>query len=117
MDKSYDIRAIYEGCEDRDVRPIIPLRQTPASRRTGTRRRRASTASGGSPEPTTAAKWRCPTGECNLAFHWIKAERLFPLMPRETPRWRKLYTGRAAIEREFGRLKNDWACHRSASVA
>ena len=30
-------------------------------------------------------------------------------MPRETPRWRKLYKGRAAVEREFGRLKHEWA--------
>ncbi len=30
-------------------------------------------------------------------------------MPRETPRWRKLYKGRASVEREFGRLKNEWA--------
>jgi hypothetical protein len=28
---------------------------------------------------------------------------------RETPRWRKLYSGRAAVERQFGRLKNKWA--------
>ena len=31
------------------------------------------------------------------------------LVPRETPRWRKLYKGRASVEREFGRLKNEWA--------
>ncbi len=30
-------------------------------------------------------------------------------MPRESARWRKLYRGRAAVEREFGRLKNEWA--------
>ena len=40
---------------------------------------------------------------------WIKASRLHPLIPRETPRYRKLYRGRAAVEREFGRLKDDWA--------
>jgi len=27
-------------------------------------------------------------------------------VPRESPRWRKLY--RASVEREFGRLKNEW---------
>ncbi len=37
------------------------------------------------------------------------ADRLHPLVPRETPRWRKPYKGRAAVEREFGRLKNEWA--------
>jgi transposase len=40
---------------------------------------------------------------------WIKASRLHPLIPRETPRYLKLYRGRAAVEREFGRLKDDWA--------
>jgi hypothetical protein len=40
---------------------------------------------------------------------WVKADRLRPLVPRETPRWRKLYKGRAEVEREIGRLKNEWA--------
>jgi hypothetical protein len=39
----------------------------------------------------------------------LRADRLHPLIPREARRWRKLYRGRAAVEREFGRLKNDWA--------
>jgi len=60
MDKGYDARFVYEGCEDRDVRPI-------------------------------------------------KAERMFPLVPRDTPRWSALYRGRAGVEREFGRLKHEWA--------
>lgn len=34
---------------------------------------------------------------------------MHPLIPRETLRWRGLYRRRAAIEREFGRLKHDWA--------
>jgi Transposase DDE domain len=32
-----------------------------------------------------------------------------PLIPRETPRFRKLYKDRGAVEREFGRLKHEWA--------
>jgi hypothetical protein len=52
---------VYEACEDRGTRPIIPLRQTIGVKR-------------GDHEPP-----------------------------------RKLYKGRAAVEREFGRLKNDWA--------
>jgi hypothetical protein len=55
-----------------------------------------------------AAKWRCPTGECSPASRWIKASRLHPLIPRETVRWGKLYSMRGAVEREFGRLKNEW---------
>jgi hypothetical protein len=50
----------------------------------------------------------CPTGECKPAV-WIKADRLPPLIPRDTPRFTALYRRRAAVEREFGRLKHDWA--------
>jgi DDE family transposase len=43
-----------------------------------------------------------------LASTWVKADRLHPLMPRESKRWKALYRGRGAVEREFGRLKNEW---------
>ena len=56
-----------------------------------------------------ATKWRCPTGECKPASTWVKADRLHPLIPRETERSRKLYRSRGAIDREFGRLKHEWA--------
>src|SRR5947199_2978464 len=56
-----------------------------------------------------ASKRRCPTGECRPASRWIKASRLHPLIPRQSPRWWKLYASRGAVEREFGRLKNEWA--------
>jgi hypothetical protein len=68
-------------------------------------------ASGGSQVPTSnkASKWRCPTGECKPASAWIGVDRLHPLIPHESPRWWKFYKGRGAVEREFGRLKNEWA--------
>jgi hypothetical protein len=50
-----------------------------------------------------------PTHECKPASRWVRADRLHPLVPRETSRWGKLYAGRSAVEREFGRLKNEWA--------
>jgi transposase len=56
-----------------------------------------------------AAKWRCPTGECAPASTWVRADRLHPLIPHQTLRWRSFYRRRAAIEREFGRLKHEWA--------
>jgi transposase len=56
-----------------------------------------------------AAKWRCSTGECSPASCWIKADRLHTLIPRTSMRWKKLYRQRGAVEREFGRLKNEWA--------
>jgi len=34
---------------------------------------------------------------------------LHPLIPRESERSAKLYRSRGAVEREFGRLKNEWA--------
>jgi hypothetical protein len=52
---------------------------------------------------------RCPTGACKPASVWVKADRLHPLIPREAPRWSTLYRRRASVEREFGRLKNEWA--------
>jgi hypothetical protein len=55
-----------------------------------------------------ASKWRCPTGECQPKSKWVKADRRNPLIPRGTRRWRSLYRGRAAVEREFGRLKNEY---------
>jgi transposase len=57
----------------------------------------------------TATKWRCPTGGCKPASVWVKADRLHPLIPRETPRFTALYRRRASVEREFGRLKHEWA--------
>jgi len=33
---------------------------------------------------------------------------MHPLIPHGTKRWRSLYRGRAAVEREFGRLKNEY---------
>jgi hypothetical protein len=59
------------------------------------------------------------TGEVVVAPKsvWIKATRLRPLVPRETKRWRSLYCGRSAVERELARLKDEYACRRSACVA
>jgi hypothetical protein len=34
--------------------------------------------------------------------------RLFPRIPRHTQRFKDLYRGRVAVEREFGRLKHDY---------
>jgi hypothetical protein len=56
-----------------------------------------------------ATKWRCPTGECQPSSVWVKTDRLHPLIPRTTERSRKLCCSRGAVEREFGRLKREWA--------
>jgi hypothetical protein len=43
------------------------------------------------------------------ASRWIGASRLHILIPRGTDRWKELYRLRSAVERENGRLKNQWA--------
>jgi hypothetical protein len=112
MDKGYDLAPIYAECEARDCRPIMPLRASPDVKR-GEHRpptcEHGEWQFAGSDAKRGASKWRCPTGECKPASTWVKADRLHPLIPRETLRWRKHYKGRASVERSFGRLKNDWA--------
>ena len=107
----YDTEAIHAGCEARDSRPIIPLKQTPGVKRGDHRPPECEHGTwtfAGSDPARGASKWRCPTGECKPASRWIKADRLHPLIPRETARSRKLYRSRGAVEREFGRLKHEW---------
>ena len=100
------------GCEDRGIRPVIPLRKTPAV--VAGKARAAVLRDGvwvfaGSDTKRGASKRRRPSGECSSASRWIKADRLHPLVPRGTERWLALYEGRAAVEREFGNLKDGWA--------
>ncbi len=110
----YDNERVYGECEDRDSRPIIPLRETSGeARRPPPARVRARNVDlrrvGPRAWRVQASKWRCPTGQCSPASGWVAADRLHPLIPRESKRWKSLYRGRASVEREFGRLKNEWA--------
>jgi Transposase DDE domain/Transposase domain (DUF772) len=111
MDKGYDNGPVYEACEDRDIRPVICLKETEKVKR-GEHKppfcEHGEWRFAGADHDRKAAKWRCPTGECRPASVWIKADRLHPLIPRETLRWKGLYRRRASVERAFGRLKNEW---------
>ena len=112
MDMGYELTPVYEGFEARGCHPVIPLRETPAVK-AGKHRpptcEHGEWTFAGSDAKRRAAKWRCPTGECSPASTWIRACRLHTLIPRGTARWKKLYRQRGAVEREFGRLKNEWA--------
>jgi Transposase DDE domain len=111
-DKGYDNGPFHEGCMDRDVAPITPLRKTPAVVRGDHKPPccdHGEWTFAGADYKRRATKWRCPTGECKPASRWVKADRLHPLVPRHTDRSRKLYRSRGAVEREFGRLKHEWA--------
>ncbi|HSZ05729.1 MAG TPA: transposase [Solirubrobacteraceae bacterium] len=111
MDRGYDSAGVHFDCVMRGIDPVIPLRRTPDVKRGedgppdcehGVWR------FAGADRKRRAAKWRCPTGECEPTSIWLKANRLKPLIPRDTERWKKLYCKRGAVEREFGRLKNEW---------
>ncbi len=112
LDKGYDNGPVYEACEDRGIRPIICLRETPRVKR-GEHKpptcQHGEWRFAGGDFKRKATKWRCPTGECATKSVWVKADRLHPLIPRETLRWKALYRGRASVERAFGRLKNEWS--------
>jgi hypothetical protein len=111
MDKGYDQRPVYEQCAERDCLPLIPLRQTPDVKRGDHRPpecQHGAWTFAGADRKRGAMKWRCPTGECKPASTWISASRLHPLIPRETKRFKAGYRKRAAVEREFGRLKTSW---------
>lgn len=112
MDKGYDNGPIHDGCMERGIAPITPLRQTPAVVRGDHKPRcceHGEWTFAGTDYKRQATKWRCPTGECAPKSVWVKADRLHPLIPRHTERSRKLYSSRGAVEREFGRLKHEWA--------
>jgi Transposase DDE domain len=112
LDKGYDAAVIYDGCEARGIRPIVPLRQTPgvkAGKHLPPSCEHGVWTFAGSDAKRGASKWRCPTGDCQPASVWIKADRLHPLVPRSTERFGNLYHQRGAVEREFGYLKHEWA--------
>jgi hypothetical protein len=103
---------MHAACEDRGIRPIISLRQTPAVKQGKHLPRECEHGTwtfAGSDAKRGAFKWRCPTGECAPASGWVRADRLHPLVPRTTDRFKSLYHQRGAVEREFGRLKHEWA--------
>jgi hypothetical protein len=111
LDKGYDNNRVYAECAERDCLPLIPLRKTTAVKKGEHLPPTCSHGTwkfAGSDRKRGAAKWRCPSGECAPASMWRKASRLHPLIPRETKRWKAAYRKRAAVEREFGRLKNQW---------
>lgn len=111
LDKGYDNNRVYAECGERDCLPLIPLRQTTAVKNG---EHLPPTCShgvwtfAGSDRKRGASKWRCPTGECVPASTWVAASRLHTLIPRSSKRWKAAYRKRAAVEREFGRLKNQW---------
>jgi hypothetical protein len=112
MDSAYETGPVHDDFEARGCHPIVKLRKTTAVVR-GEHKpptcEHGTWSFAGSDSKRGASKWRCPTGACKPGSRWVKASRLHPLIPRESERWGKLYRGRSAVEREFGRLKHEWS--------
>jgi len=122
MDKGYDNATVHDACTDRGVMPVVALRQTPAVKR-GEHKppccEHGEWRFAGADRKRGATKWRCPTGECKPASVWIKADRLHPLIPRETLRFRgstkgvRPSSGRSAGSSMNGRSRRcasgDWS--------
>ena len=103
------------------VRPVVPLKKTPAVKRDDHRPPECDHGIwvfAGADFKRKLTKWRCPHAmvgkrgqlellSCSPASVWIKASRLHPLIPRDGKRFGDLYRRRGAVERAFGRLKNE----------
>jgi IS5 family transposase len=112
LDKGYDNNRVYADCSGRGIAPVIPLRKTPDVKKGKDKPPTCEHGEwrfAGADHKRKATKWRCPSGECKPASVWVREDRLHPLIPRETLRWKGLYRGRASVERSFGRLKENWA--------
>ncbi len=112
MDKGYDNGPLHDGCMDHGICPVTQLRETPAVKRGDHKPpscEHGKWTFAGADYKRKATNWRCPSGECQPKSRWVKADRLHPLIPRHTDRSAKLYKSRGAVEREFGRLKHEWA--------
>jgi hypothetical protein len=111
LDKGYGYAPVHEALDERDSLPIIPLRKTGAVKRG--RHLPHACRHGvwefkGADHKRKATKWRCPTGECEVSSRWVPNDIFHPAIPRTTERWRKIYAKRVTVEREFGRLKNEF---------
>lgn len=112
MDKGYDTEPIHQECMERNVAPVTALKETSRTKRGDHQPPRCEHGNwtfSGADFKRRRTKWRCPTGICTPASTWIKADRLHPLIPRESKRSKALYASRGAVEREFGRLKHEWS--------
>jgi hypothetical protein len=103
---------LHFWCMQRGIAPIIALKETATVKRGAAEPPHCVHGEwtfAGADYKRRATKWRCPTGECEPASVWVNADRLHPLIPRESKRFKDLYRSRSAVEREFGRLKHEWS--------
>ena len=85
LDRGYDTEKGYETVEGYGIRPVVPLRKTPAvkaGKHNPPSCEHGTWAFAGSDARRGASKWRCPASECQPASVWVKASRLHTLIPR-----------------------------------
>lgn len=112
MDKGYDTEHINGWCNELGLAPIITLRETggvKAGKAEPPNCAHGEWTFAGADSRRQATKRRCPTGECGAKSMWVKADRLHPLVPRESKRYRQLYRQRGSVEARFGSLKHEWS--------
>lgn len=111
LDKGYDAEGVYAELIGRGIRPVIALKDVTA--RIGKQKpptcEHGTWTFGGADDGRQATKWRCPTGGCQPKSVWRPYSRLHPPIPHGTARHKALYRKRTGVERDFGRLKNEWA--------
>jgi transposase len=114
FDKGYDAAYIYDLIHGRKARVVIPLKDSdeerdahavPECTHYGKTRRWVYA---GTDLKRGATKWRCPRGKCKPKSVWIPLDRFHPAIPRGNARSRKTYKQRAAVERFWSRLKDEW---------
>ena len=111
MDKGYDGSSVHDACNVRDIRPVVAIKNSPSVLRgehLGPKCEHGRWTFAGADAKRCATKWRCPSGKCKPASVWVKADRLHPLIPYSSPRYKALYRQRWTVERAFGRLKHEW---------
>lgn len=112
MDKGYDSNHIHQWCMEWGIAPVIPIKDTEPVKRGAAEPPHCAHGEwtfAGADYSRKATKWRCPTGECHPGSMWLKADRLHPLIPRDSKRYRELYRQRSRVEGEFGNLKHEWS--------
>jgi Transposase DDE domain/Transposase domain (DUF772) len=111
-DKGYDGEGLHFWLMQRGIAPLIALKETGAVKRGKAEPPHCTHGEwtfAGADRKRRATKWRCPTGECKPTSMWLPADRMHPLIPRDSKRYRDLYNSRSSVEREFGRLKHEWS--------
>jgi len=112
MDKGYDSNHIHGWCAEWGIAAVIPVKDTEPVKRGAAEPPHCVHGEwtfAGTDYKRKATKWRCPTGECTAKSMWVKVDRLHPLIPRQTRRYKDLYRSRSRVEGTFGHLKHEWS--------